>query len=771
MSTYSGSPTWSRYELNLARQPLISTQSASATGIVKPILPLPPRPNSAGSVRVPPSPLPRFRQLSQSSITSLPVQILKPPSVSSSMPNTPNTLNFPLPQQQHHTHSHTTHDFYDSFSTKAMSARMNDLRQPHRPAPPPPPTTPPAMPKQERAMSLPTPVAQPKSVPTTPRRTIRLSSSLTLPPPPPPRNSWQQYKRLSNEKRMDPLMEVGEYEDILDIVDAYGSNSSSGDGGNSDTDEPHHQPTMLPHIPMVPTARSLSAPLPVRAGSASSSGVSFTSTPRQSLTSVDGIKSNFAEDTTLFMSTDDELISPLDVDHLVSISWPMPGVPLPEKPTSPPPYDSSVDVSLLQSLDKEMHAFNVRASLVADTSGSDRSSKSISEPSEEILDHLFHQLAIDQQKALVLNRAKRMSKSVSTGVNGQIKGHKDEHNEQEEDDEDLENLSERRLTSLKEMLNTERSYVRGLKRLCESFLYPLRSASKQRQGLLTNVRQSFFSVRGTLKRDRQTSLPLITVGRPVDAVQTRANVVINNVDLNLIFGNIETILSAHKRAQRMMEDRHRDWNNKVCLSDIYKHLLTSMSQYQVYVENFTHACSTLQRLTDQSKDFRRFIKQQDENSLDSMNLKAYLGLPLRRIGRYFNYLSQQVALTPASHPDHKNMTRLLKDFSRASEMIAASVATTESRLRLHDLEKTIVGLPRWTNGKHQLIYAGKLQQFTMTDDNPDLCEYFVMLLDDRIVWSRETGSDRYVYKGQVMLLEAFVTDLADTSFYTHASVL
>ncbi|KAI8053858.1 hypothetical protein BDF22DRAFT_742827 [Syncephalis plumigaleata] len=43
-----------------------------------------------------------------------------------------------------------------------------------------------------------------------------------------------------------------------------------------------------------------------------------------------------------------------------------------------------------------------------------------------------------------------------------------------------------------------------------------------------------------------------------------------------------------------------------------------------------------------------------------------------------------------------------------------------------------------------------------------------MLLDDRIIWSQETSPDRYLFKGQLMLLEAFVTDLADTAFYSHA---
>ncbi|RKP26019.1 Dbl homology domain-containing protein [Syncephalis pseudoplumigaleata] len=456
----------------------------------------------------------------------------------------------------------------------------------------------------------------------------------------------------------------------------------------------------------------------------------------------------------------------------------MPGMPLLENPASPAPYDSGVDTMLLQSLDQELQAFNVRASFVGDTSSSDRSSRTLSEPSDEILAQLFSHMSVEQ-------KAPPSADSFSRLVNGTplqaepplVHGHNDgQHNDadadadndDDDDADDMDMMAERRAASLKEMLGTERSYVRGLKRLCETFLYPLRSGSNQRQGLLNNVRQGLISVRGTLKRDRQASLPAITPGRPVDAVQTRAHVAISNADLNMLFGNVETILAMHKRAQRMMEERYRDWSDDVPLSDIYKYLLTTMPQYQVYVENFTHACATLQRLTSQSKDFRRFVKQQDDSSLDSTNLKAYLNLPLRRIGRYFNHFNQQLAHMPPSHPDYAAMSALLKEFSRASTMIAASVTATERRLQLSDLEQLITGLPRWTSGKHQLIYAEKLHHFTMVGEGSQRVTHFVMLLDDRIIWALETGPDRYVFKGQLMLLEAFVTDLADTAFYAHA---
>ncbi|RKP05621.1 hypothetical protein THASP1DRAFT_32541 [Thamnocephalis sphaerospora] len=652
-----------------------------------------------------------------------------------------------------------------------------DLHQPHRPAP-----LPPTLPLTPLSPTMPVPVTPPPPLPsesmersgstssrgsstrTSGGSQIILSPSLPPPPPPPPRHvrDWPS-RRRSSDMRMDVVPEAREYEDILDIVDAYGGSADSSFCSDVDIDalDISSRPPSPP-----PATSVLLAEVKRRPDSYMS-------------------KASSADDSGTFMHPSSEAQSremEATLSSVARTSWPMPGAPLvSEHAERLATVNHMIDERLLQSLTDELHDMNVRTSIIytghhddgafADASvisgaACDRP-RSLEEMASLTVSSLEFSSSLARLRQADSDFAACMPDVSENSEEDIYDGPLDEEEEEEED----EDLTDRRRAAIKEMLTTERAYVRALKRLCECFLYPLRSMSKQRTSLITNVRQGLRSVRGTLKRERRTSLNdnAGPGGRTIDAVQPRTNVPITEVDVKLIFGNIEMILSVHKRILRILEDLHHDWNAEKSVSSIYRQLLPAMPLYQVYVENFTHACATLERLTSQSKEFRKFIKQRDEEDMDAMNLKAYLNLPLRRIGRYRTYLTHQAALMSNVHDDYENVTKLLDSISQSSDKIALSVSETENRLRLQDMEKAISGLPGpISTRQRRLVHLGRLNHFTAGEGESTVEERFVLLLDDRIIWARETEADQFTFKGQLMLADAFFTDLADTPLYEHA---
>ncbi|EFA78060.1 C2H2-type zinc finger-containing protein [Heterostelium album PN500] len=178
-----------------------------------------------------------------------------------------------------------------------------------------------------------------------------------------------------------------------------------------------------------------------------------------------------------------------------------------------------------------------------------------------------------------------------------------------------------RTKAVRELINTECTYVEGLEKLIEHFAFPLR-------GLC------------------QADIPMIS-----------------QEEVDLIFGKHEIILSINKDLYRRLVERVCKWTSAQKIGDILVEFVT-LNEFKTIYNNFTlsfqNILSTIERLSNAKSSFRAFLKNSEKSlwtngSATGTNLQSLLITPVQRITRYLLLLKEIIKYTKPSHADYDDL--------------------------------------------------------------------------------------------------------------------
>jgi len=175
-----------------------------------------------------------------------------------------------------------------------------------------------------------------------------------------------------------------------------------------------------------------------------------------------------------------------------------------------------------------------------------------------------------------------------------------------------------------------------------------------------------------------------------------------------IFGNVEHILIINRELLETLEKRIATWNEDSVLGDAMNKLIPWLRLYSEYCSNFHNVTALVLKLSEKSS-FAEFLnRQKDTNNI--LDLPSLLIMPIQRIPRYKMLLEQVVKFTPETHHDYKALMNALERVSEVALLVNESVRKKQNLEQLAELEKRLMGkYPKnMTQAGRVLIHEGEL---------------------------------------------------------------
>eukprot|EP00123_Amoebidium_parasiticum_P013799 comp22157_c0_seq1/m.32478 comp22157_c0_seq1/g.32478 ORF comp22157_c0_seq1/g.32478 comp22157_c0_seq1/m.32478 type:complete len:927 (-) comp22157_c0_seq1:206-2986(-) len=184
---------------------------------------------------------------------------------------------------------------------------------------------------------------------------------------------------------------------------------------------------------------------------------------------------------------------------------------------------------------------------------------------------------------------------------------------------------------VRELLDTEQSYVKLLRILYQWYIKPLTTGAMQTHEYI---------------------VPVISMG-----------------EIEAIFSRATEIYDVHRELLEKMQDRFDHWHREQLLGDLFLNMTsTHMDVYTSYVNNYDYSTETLNALRTQGH-FKKFLDDRREFHGIRDDLSDLLIAPVQRIPRYSLLLEQILKFTPRTHPDYDNLNKALVTIKGVAEGI------------------------------------------------------------------------------------------------------
>ncbi|XP_037379058.1 rho guanine nucleotide exchange factor 4 isoform X1 [Talpa occidentalis] len=275
-----------------------------------------------------------------------------------------------------------------------------------------------------------------------------------------------------------------------------------------------------------------------------------------------------------------------------------------------------------------------------------------------------------------------------------------------------------RTNVIREILSTERDYIKHLRDICEGYIRQCRR------------RADMFS----------------------------------EEQLRTIFGNIEDIYRCQKAFARALERRFN--RERPHLSELGACFLEHQADFQIYSEycnNHPNACLELSRLTKLSNYVYFFEACRLLQKMIDISLHGFLLTPVQKICKYPLQLAELLKYTPPQHRDFKDVEAALHAMKNVAQLI------NERKRRLENIDK----IAQWQSSvedwegedllvrSSELIYAGELTRVTQPQAKSQQRMFF--LFDHQLIFCKKDllRRDMLYYKGRVDMDGLEVVDLED----------
>ncbi|CCJ31093.1 unnamed protein product [Pneumocystis jirovecii] len=176
-----------------------------------------------------------------------------------------------------------------------------------------------------------------------------------------------------------------------------------------------------------------------------------------------------------------------------------------------------------------------------------------------------------------------------------------------------------------EILDTERTYLDGLRLIMNHFFNPI--------------------------------LDSLSTSRPI----------LSKTRISDIFSNFIDIFNFNTELLKMLEERLDPFNTgtlcnwdpkKDCLGDIFLQMGPSLKIYSIYCLNFSSALSTIEHEFKENPIFNMFIKKPELKKVcNGLNLQSYLLSIVQRVPRYKLLLHELLRYTNKDHQDHQGLSK------------------------------------------------------------------------------------------------------------------
>eukprot|EP01084_Bolivina_argentea_P003792 7148_1 len=214
--------------------------------------------------------------------------------------------------------------------------------------------------------------------------------------------------------------------------------------------------------------------------------------------------------------------------------------------------------------------------------------------------------------------------------------------DEKESEEDIlarKQRAEKRTAAIKELIDTEKTYVEGLK-LCIHAYY---------NGLSQDTK------------------------------------IIPTNHLKEIFNDVEMIYKLNQTFLDDLESRYNSFdNNKTMIGDRFVEFTPYFKMYQNYCNKYDNATVLMNKYCE--KEIFTNILSEIRDKCDGKTLNGLLILPIQRLPRYRLCLSEIIKNTETYHPDLKNLNNALELVEKTTSLINERMKEFEQRQKVRNIE-------------------------------------------------------------------------------------
>ncbi|EFC44775.1 rhoGEF domain-containing protein [Naegleria gruberi] len=131
----------------------------------------------------------------------------------------------------------------------------------------------------------------------------------------------------------------------------------------------------------------------------------------------------------------------------------------------------------------------------------------------------------------------------------------------------------------------------------------------------------------------------------------------------IIFSNIEQILGINETVLASLQAAIMKWPSKNELGETFNRMAPFFKAYVTYINNYDAAFELLERCEKKKNKFFQYMSDQTAKNPTEHGLRSLLIMPVQRIPRYKMLLEQILASTPQEHVEYKHYETALKTIS------------------------------------------------------------------------------------------------------------
>ncbi|XP_052436960.1 epithelial cell-transforming sequence 2 oncogene-like isoform X1 [Carassius gibelio] len=226
----------------------------------------------------------------------------------------------------------------------------------------------------------------------------------------------------------------------------------------------------------------------------------------------------------------------------------------------------------------------------------------------------------------------------------------------------LQSDADKRSAVCKELLNSEKTYVRHLQAVATVYYTPLRAALDSNRAIISSV-------------------SLITIFCPLlDILET------NSVFL------------------KELTERWEEWGPLQCVGDVCVKFCTKLRVYTNFFNNYPAILRTIDKCREMLPVFRSFLKRHDRTVATRMlSLQELFLTPTARVEVYVTLLQALTLHTPSEHPDYTKLSSALNSLRTYRGFIHKLKKSLDRDSRIMEAQSTIQSCPNLLEESRYLV--------------------------------------------------------------------
>uniref|UniRef100_A0A7N5KHV2 Epithelial cell transforming 2 like n=1 Tax=Ailuropoda melanoleuca TaxID=9646 RepID=A0A7N5KHV2_AILME len=307
--------------------------------------------------------------------------------------------------------------------------------------------------------------------------------------------------------------------------------------------------------------------------------------------------------------------------------------------------------------------------------------------------------------------------------------------------------AEKRSKVVRELLQSERKYVRMLEIVRDVYVTPLKAALSSNRAILSAA------------------------------------------NLHIIFSDILQVLSLNRQFLDNLRDRLQEWGPAHCVGEIFLKFGSQLNTYTNFFNNYPVVLRTMEKCREMIPAFRAFLKRHDKTVVTKMlSLPELLLYPARRFEEYINLLYALRLHTPAEHVDRGHLTTAIDQLKKYKSYIDQMKQNISMKDQLSEIQRIVCGCPTLSEENRYLIRVQDVAQLHCCDEAISFSlrlyehtrDLSLFLFNDALLVSsrgtshtpfERTSKATYQFIASVALHRLLVEDIPDSKYIKNAFIL